>query len=65
MRCHSRLARASWNYSGRGYYQWILREKLRRALRGRRSDLLREGVILLHDNASSLFKASVVQTLYH
>ena len=45
------------------YYQWILREKLRPALRRRRQDLLTEGVILLHDNARPHLKTSVVEML--
>ena len=45
------------------YYQWILREKLRPALRRRRPALLAEGVILLHDNARPHLKACVVEML--
>ena len=45
------------------YYQWILREKLRPALRRRRRDLLTEGVILLHDNARPHLKTCVVEML--
>ena len=45
------------------YYQWILREKVRPAVRGKRPTLLDEGVILLHDNASPHFKRCVVEML--
>lgn len=33
------------------YYQWVIREKLRPAIRRKRRQLLENGVILLHDNA--------------
>ena len=33
------------------YYQWVIREKLRPAIRKKRQHLLENGVILLHDNA--------------
>ena len=45
------------------YYQWILREKVRPAVRRKRPNLLDEGVILLHDNASPHFKRCVVEML--
>ena len=35
----------------RPYYQWVIREKLRPAIRRKRQQLLENGVILLHDNA--------------
>ena len=44
------------------YYQWILREKVRPAVRRKRPNLLDEGVIL-HDNASPHFKRCVVEML--
>lgn len=33
------------------YYQWVIREKLRPAIRKKRRQLFENGVILLHDNA--------------
>ena len=45
------------------YYQRILREKLRPAVRRKRLNLLHEGVILLHDNASPHFKRCVLEML--
>ena len=33
------------------YYQWVIREKLRPAIRKKRRQLMENGVILLHDNA--------------
>ena len=41
-------------------HQWILRKKMRPALRRRRSDLA-EGVVLLQDSAKPLLKACVVE----
>ena len=46
-----------------GFYERILRDKLRPVLRRRRRDLLREGSILLHDDASPHFETCVVQML--
>jgi histone-lysine N-methyltransferase SETMAR len=45
------------------YYQWVLREKLRPAIRKKRPQLLQDGVILLHDNAPAHCKKEVVQML--
>lgn len=45
------------------YYQWVLREKLRPAIRKKRPNLLNDGVILLHDNASAHTKRTVVEML--
>ena len=45
------------------YYVKFIRHHLRPAIRKKRPDLLREGQIILHDNASSHMKRDVVQLL--
>lgn len=44
------------------YYRWVIKDKLRPALRKKRSGLLEEGVILHHDNAP-VHKCTVVTEL--
>jgi len=45
------------------YYLWVLQEKLRPAIRKKRPELLKHGVILLHDNAAPHWKKTVVELL--
>ena len=44
------------------YYRWVLKDKLRPAIRKKRPDFLQEGVILHHDNAP-VHKSRVVSEL--
>ena len=45
------------------YYQWVIREKLRPAIRRKRRQLLENGVFLLHDNEPVHVTRSLVDML--
>ena len=61
--CHSRLTSSSWHHS----YWWLspmnLQKKVRPAVRKKLPNLLDEGVLILHDNASPHFRRCVVEML--